>query len=111
MLFSFVSLGWKLRLIEEQVLEHILEQIKLATENIISYLEQATADLRTEPREDSHDLSEYAVTVQKVLKVYALKYTKMCLYREESLINSIQKRGSITAFTQPSIDLYFYSVY
>lgn len=61
-LFAFVFQGQQLRFIEEEVLEQLVEQMKVHSESLISDLEGATADLKTEPR-DLHDLSKYALMV------------------------------------------------
>lgn len=50
-------------MIEEEVYQQLVEQIKLLSENVISDLEKASAELKTEPR-DLHDLSKYAHMVQ-----------------------------------------------
>lgn len=68
-LFAFVFQGEQLRFIEEEMLKQLVEQIKLHSESLISDLERATAELKTEPR-DSHDLSKYALMVHKLFKLY-----------------------------------------
>lgn len=50
-------------MIDEEVCKQLVEQIKLLSENVISDLEKASAELKTEPR-DLHDLSKYAHMVQ-----------------------------------------------
>lgn len=72
-LFTFVFQGQRLKIIEEEVLEQLVEQIKLHSESIISDLEKATAELKTEPR-DLHDLSKYALMVQKLFERYIKKH-------------------------------------
>lgn len=61
-LFAFAFQGQQLKVIEEEVLEQLVEQIKLHSENVISDLERATAELKTEPQ-DLRDLSKYALMV------------------------------------------------
>lgn len=62
MLFTVVSSGQQLRFIEEKVLEQLAEQIKLHSESLISDLERASAELKTEPQ-DLNKLSKYASMV------------------------------------------------
>lgn len=62
MLFTFVSLGQQLRLIEEKVLEQLAEQIKLHSESLISDLERASAEVKTDPQ-DLNNFSKYASLV------------------------------------------------
>lgn len=54
------------------MLEQLVEQIKLHSESTILDLEKATAELKTEPR-DLHDLSKYALVVQKLFERYIKK--------------------------------------
>lgn len=61
-LFAFVFQGQQLKVIEEEVLEQLVEQIKLRSENVISDLEKATAELKAEPQ-DLHDFSKYTLMV------------------------------------------------
>lgn len=61
-LSTFFFQGQKLKFIEEEVLEQLVEQIKLHSESLILDLERATAELKTEP-EDLRDLSKYALMV------------------------------------------------
>lgn len=61
-LFGFVFEGQQLRVIEEDVLNHLVEQIRLHSENLSSDLEEAVAKLEAEPR-DLHDLSNCALQV------------------------------------------------
>lgn len=68
--FVFIS-GRQLRSIEEEVLEHLTEQMKLHSQSLVSDLERASAELETEPQ-DLHDLSKYALLVQKLSKLYLL---------------------------------------
>lgn len=44
------------------MLEQLVEQIKLHSENLIADFERTTAELKTEPQ-DLHDLSRYALMV------------------------------------------------
>lgn len=62
MLFTFVSLGQQLRLIEEKVLEQLAEQIKLHSESLISDLERASAEVKTD-LQDLNNFSKYASLV------------------------------------------------
>lgn len=62
MLLVFVSLGQQLSSIEKDVQVQHVEQIKLQSQNLVSELERAIADLRTEPQ-DLQDFSKYALTV------------------------------------------------
>ena len=71
-LFSFVFQGHRLKFIEEEVLEQLAEQIRLHSESVISDLERAIAELKPEPQ-DLHDLSNYALMVQKLFKPYILE--------------------------------------
>ncbi|XP_031144859.1 dynein heavy chain domain-containing protein 1 [Sander lucioperca] len=64
------NLGQQLRFIEEEVLEQLVEQIKLHSESVISDLERPTADLKTQPR-DLHDLSKYALMMRESVKLLA----------------------------------------
>ncbi|XP_034543495.1 dynein heavy chain domain-containing protein 1 [Notolabrus celidotus] len=64
------NLGQQLRLIEEEVLKQLVEQIKLHSESLSSDLEVAAAKLKTEPR-DIHELSEYALKVRESVKLLA----------------------------------------
>ncbi|KAM9363159.1 dynein heavy chain domain-containing protein 1 [Symphorus nematophorus] len=64
------NLGHQLKLIEEEVLEQLVEQIKLHSESVTSDLEKAVAELKTEPR-DLHDLSKYALMVRESVKMLA----------------------------------------
>ncbi len=64
-LFAFVIQEQRLKIIEEEVLEQLVKQIKLHSENIISDLESSTAQLKTEP-EDLNDFSKYALLVFKL---------------------------------------------
>lgn len=61
-LFAFAFQGQQLKVIEEEVLEQLVEQVKLHSENVMSDLEKATAELKTEPQ-DLRDLSKYALMV------------------------------------------------
>lgn len=61
-LFAFVFQGQQLRSIEEEVLEQLVEQIKLQSESLMSDLGRATAELKTEPQ-DLQDLSKYSLMV------------------------------------------------
>ncbi|XP_070834922.1 dynein heavy chain domain-containing protein 1 [Chaetodon trifascialis] len=63
-------LGQRLKLIEEEVREQLVEQIKLHSESLVSDLKRASAALKTEPR-DVHDLSKYALTVRECVKTLA----------------------------------------
>ncbi|XP_008294462.1 dynein heavy chain domain-containing protein 1 [Stegastes partitus] len=86
--FTKETLGRKLRSVEEEVLQQLVEQIKLHSENVISDLERTTAELKTEPQ-DLHDFSQYALLVRESVKMLAdvqrrLEYihslhTAMCL--------------------------------
>lgn len=69
--FAFVFQGQQLKIIEEEVKEQLIEQIKLHSVSVISDLERATAELKKEPQ-DLHDLSKYASLVQKLSKFYML---------------------------------------
>ncbi|XP_018537954.1 dynein heavy chain domain-containing protein 1 [Lates calcarifer] len=64
------TLGQQLRFIEEKVLEQLVEQIKLHSENLIADFERTTAELKTEPQ-DLHDLSRYALMVRESVKMLA----------------------------------------
>ncbi|XP_051802066.1 dynein heavy chain domain-containing protein 1 isoform X2 [Acanthochromis polyacanthus] len=64
------TLGRQLRSIEEEVLQQLVEQIKLHSESVVSDLERATAELKTEPQ-DLHDFSKFALTVRESAKVLA----------------------------------------
>ncbi|XP_040002556.1 dynein heavy chain domain-containing protein 1 isoform X2 [Xiphias gladius] len=64
------TLGQQLRFIEEEVLEQLVEQIRLHSESLISDLERATVELKTEPQ-DLHDLSKYALMVRESVKMLA----------------------------------------
>ncbi|XP_076585176.1 dynein heavy chain domain-containing protein 1 [Chaetodon auriga] len=64
------NLGQQLKLIEEEIREQLVEQMKLHSESLISDLKRATAALKTEPR-DLHDLSKYALTVRESVKMLA----------------------------------------
>lgn len=61
----FVFQGQQLKSIEEEVLEQLVEQIKLHSESLISDVEKATAELDTDPQ-DLHDISKYALVVKKL---------------------------------------------
>ncbi|XP_026158699.1 dynein heavy chain domain-containing protein 1 isoform X2 [Mastacembelus armatus] len=63
------TLEGKLRVIEEEVLEQLVEQIKQHSESLISYLERTTAELKTEPQ-DLHDLSNYSLTLRESVKMF-----------------------------------------
>lgn len=64
MLLACVSSGQQLRVIEEEVLKQLVEQIKLHSENLISDLERASAELKREPQHlNLNDLSKYALMV------------------------------------------------
>lgn len=56
--------GQQLKVIEQELLEQLVEQIKLLSESVVSDLERTAAELQTEPQ-DLNDLSKYAVMVQK----------------------------------------------
>ncbi|XP_056223855.1 dynein heavy chain domain-containing protein 1 [Seriola aureovittata] len=64
------TLGRQLRFIEEEVLEQLVEQIKLHTESLISDLEMTIAELKTEAQ-TLHDLSKYALMVRESVKTLA----------------------------------------
>ncbi|XP_032390213.1 dynein heavy chain domain-containing protein 1 [Etheostoma spectabile] len=64
------NLGRQLRFIEEEVLELLVEQIKLHSESVISDLERRNADLKTQPS-DLHDLSKYALMIRESVKMLA----------------------------------------
>ncbi|XP_044043043.1 dynein heavy chain domain-containing protein 1 isoform X2 [Siniperca chuatsi] len=80
------NLGQQLRFIEEEMLEQLVEQNKLHSESLISDLERATAELKTEPR-DLHDLSKYALMVRESVKMLTDK--QKCLEYIHSLQNTI----------------------
>ncbi|XP_045902961.1 dynein heavy chain domain-containing protein 1 isoform X2 [Micropterus dolomieu] len=63
-------LGQQLRSIEEEVLEQLVEQIKLQSESLMSDLGRATAELKTEPQ-DLRDLSKYSLMVRDSVKILA----------------------------------------
>ena len=65
--FVFVS-GCQLGLIEQKLLEQLVEQIKLRSQNLVSDLEKTTAQLKTEP-EHLDDFSRYSLMVQKLFKL------------------------------------------
>nr|XP_020441880.1 dynein heavy chain domain-containing protein 1-like [Monopterus albus] len=60
----------QLRVIEEEVLEQLVDQIKQHSESLITDLEKATTELKTEPQ-DLCDLSKYALTVRESMKMLA----------------------------------------
>ncbi|XP_026027585.1 dynein heavy chain domain-containing protein 1 isoform X2 [Astatotilapia calliptera] len=62
------ALGQRLRFIEEEVQEQLVEQIRKESESLISYLEGATAELKTAPQ-DLRDFSKYALRVREFVKV------------------------------------------
>ncbi|XP_040891858.1 dynein heavy chain domain-containing protein 1 [Toxotes jaculatrix] len=62
------TLVQRLSFIEEEVLEQLVGQIKLHSENLISDLENATAELKTEPQ-DLQDFSKYALMVRESAKM------------------------------------------
>ncbi|XP_071359544.1 dynein heavy chain domain-containing protein 1 isoform X2 [Trachinotus anak] len=64
------TLGRQLRFIEEEVLEQLVEQIKLHSESLISDLEMTIAELKREAQ-DLHDLSKYALMVRESVKMLA----------------------------------------
>ncbi|XP_037619572.1 dynein heavy chain domain-containing protein 1 isoform X1 [Sebastes umbrosus] len=64
------SLGQQLKSIEEEVLEQLVEQIKLHSESLISDMEKATAELDTDPQ-DLHDISKYALVMRESVKMLA----------------------------------------
>ncbi|XP_053191724.1 dynein heavy chain domain-containing protein 1-like [Scomber japonicus] len=61
------NLGQQLSFIEEEVQEHLVKQIKLHSEKLVSDLERATAELKKEPQ-DLHDLSTYALMLRESVK-------------------------------------------
>ncbi|KAM6940220.1 dynein heavy chain domain-containing protein 1 [Xenentodon cancila] len=61
-------LGHQLSLIEKQVLEQLVDQMKLLSETLISDMERAAAELKTEPQ-DLHDFSKYAFQVRETGKM------------------------------------------
>ncbi|XP_067441454.1 dynein heavy chain domain-containing protein 1 isoform X1 [Thunnus thynnus] len=61
------NLGQHLSFIEEEVQEQLAEQIRLHSESLVSDLERATAELKTEPR-DLHDFSKYAIMFRESVK-------------------------------------------
>lgn len=67
-----VSPGQRLRFIEEEVQEQLVEQIRMESESLISYLEGATAELKAAPQ-DLRDFSKYALRVQKLFKITYLQ--------------------------------------
>lgn len=71
-LFAFVFQGQQLNVMEEEVLEQLVEQIKLLSESLMSDLQRATAELKTEPQ-DLHDLSNYALKVKKLFKLLCIE--------------------------------------
>lgn len=72
-----VSAGQRLRFIEEEVQEQLVEQIRKESESLISYLEGATAELKTAPQ-DLRDFSKYALRVQKLFKITYLQKSVEC---------------------------------
>ena len=56
--------GQQLKVIEQEVLQQLVEQIKLLSESVVSDLERTAAELKTDPQ-DLHDFSKYAVMVHK----------------------------------------------
>lgn len=79
-------------MIAQELLEQLVEQIKLLSESVVSDLERTAAELQTEPQ-DLHDLSKYAVMVQKHTR-YILAWLQV-MQREKNSSNykkSIQKK-------------------
>ncbi|XP_036951826.1 dynein heavy chain domain-containing protein 1-like isoform X4 [Acanthopagrus latus] len=64
------NLGQQLKVIEQEVLEQLVEQIKLLSESVVSDLERTAAELKTDPQ-DLHDFSKYAVMVRVSVKMFA----------------------------------------
>ncbi|XP_035515196.1 dynein heavy chain domain-containing protein 1-like [Morone saxatilis] len=64
------NIGQQLKVIEEEVLEQLVEQIKLLSESVISDMERATAELQTKPH-DLHDFAKYAFTLRGSVKMLA----------------------------------------
>nr|XP_046228919.1 dynein heavy chain domain-containing protein 1 [Scatophagus argus] len=62
------NLGQRLKIIENEVLEQLAEEIKLRSGRVISDLESAAAKLKTEPQ-DLRDLSKYALLVRESVEM------------------------------------------
>ncbi|XP_042341799.1 dynein heavy chain domain-containing protein 1 [Plectropomus leopardus] len=62
------NLGQQLRIVDEEVLKHLVEQTKLHSESLISDLERTSAELKKEPL-DLHDLSKYALMTRESVKM------------------------------------------
>lgn len=54
--------GQQLKLVEDEIYLQLVEQIKLHTEGVVSDVEKATTDLRSDPK-DLHNFSKYAPMV------------------------------------------------
>ncbi|XP_067352664.1 dynein heavy chain domain-containing protein 1-like isoform X2 [Channa argus] len=65
------TLEQRLRVIESEVLDQLVEQITLQSENLVSDLERASAELKMEP-EDLQSLSKYALVVRESVKLMAV---------------------------------------
>ncbi|XP_005749883.1 dynein heavy chain domain-containing protein 1 [Pundamilia nyererei] len=70
------ALGQRLRFIEEEVQEQLVEQIRKESESLISYLEGATAELKTAPQ-DLRDFSKYALRKEGDLTVLTTDVQKV----------------------------------
>uniref|UniRef100_A0AAQ5XW98 AAA+ ATPase domain-containing protein n=1 Tax=Amphiprion ocellaris TaxID=80972 RepID=A0AAQ5XW98_AMPOC len=64
------TLGRQLSSIEEEVLQQLVEQIKLHSESVVSDLERTSAEFKTE-LQDLHDFLKFALTVRKSAQVLA----------------------------------------
>lgn len=59
---SLLFQGRQLKLVEDEVYHHLVKQIKLHTESVLSDVEKATTALSSDPK-DLHDFSNYALMV------------------------------------------------
>ncbi|XP_051940421.1 dynein heavy chain domain-containing protein 1 [Hippocampus zosterae] len=64
------NLGQQLSLIENEVQEELVKQLKLCSESFLQHLEESFATLRTEPK-DLHDLPKYVDVVWKSMNMLA----------------------------------------
>ncbi|XP_074546665.1 dynein heavy chain domain-containing protein 1 [Halichoeres trimaculatus] len=80
------NIGQQLRLIEEEVLNHLVEQINLLSKSLSSDLKEAVAKLKAEPR-DIHNLSNYALQVREFVRM--LPDRQKCLESIHSLQNVV----------------------
>ncbi|XP_077380581.1 dynein heavy chain domain-containing protein 1 isoform X2 [Festucalex cinctus] len=97
-------LGQQLSLIEHEVQEELVKQMKLRSESFLHDLEEALAALRTEPK-DLHDLPKYVDVVWKSLNMLAemqeqLEYNQtlqdsICIYYREMTIQELSLENKI----------------